>query len=372
MSTRWLNWSAMDGVTVAESHRVGGQRARVAVGAAVGEVLPDDRACPAVTSMTRLCPESVIRVWPLGRRLAKAANWSGRVTDGLPLPYCQTMWPARVISMTRLLFSSAMRMWPLGSSSALLGLLSAPGPDAGPYDHTIVLLNRSTSMTRLLPWSTTMMSRLGSWIANTGTLSWFGPEPVTPAWPYCQTMLPAWSTTMTRLSAQLKLGSAGDAPSGTPVPASRVRPSPSRSASLVPMIAPGPGLHSDGLPGPEAPDDRSVSGSTSIARLLYWSVIRRLPGALKSACGPLPLSTLATRGAPRGTEPPGTASTTPHQEQICASLTSRNERHERHSRRRLGGGKATLVLRHGGSLPGRCPWRSRLRPYTRGGCAERE
>src|SRR6202521_3450483 len=195
----------------------------------------------SVTSTIRLWPESVISVSPLGSRLAQEAKFTGFVLLGSPLPYCQTMWPPRVISMTRLLFSSAMRMWPLGSSSALFGLLSAPGPDVGPYDQTIDLLKRPTSTTRLLAWSTIMMLRLGSWMANTGTFSSLGPEPATPACPYCQTILPSSFTTITRLSGQAKLESTGDDPFGTPVPASKVRPSESRSASLVPMMAPGPG-----------------------------------------------------------------------------------------------------------------------------------
>src|ERR1700692_2165765 len=183
--------------------------------------------------------------------------------------------------MTRLLFSSAISTCPLLSSSALFGLFSAPGPDVGPYDHTMSLVKRSTSMTRAFPWSTIMMLRLGSWIAKTGTFSWFGPEPVTPALPYCQTMSPDRLTTMTRLSTQLNDGATGEPPSGTPVPASRVRPPDSRSASLRPMMVPGPGLQSIGSPDPKLQTIDLVTGFTSMARLLYWSVISRLPGGLK-------------------------------------------------------------------------------------------
>src|SRR5260370_38314882 len=91
-----------------------------------------------------------------------------------------------------------------------------------------------------------MILRLGNWIANTGTLNSFGPEPVTPACPYCQTMLPCWLTTSTRLSTQ-PLGELGE-PAGTPDPASGVRPPETRSASLRAMIEPGRGLHSGGWP----------------------------------------------------------------------------------------------------------------------------
>src|SRR5712692_9989612 len=230
-----------------------------------------------VTSRMRLCDESVINVSPLGSRLANAAALS-------PWSYCHTMVPARVISMTRLLFSSPIRMLPVGSSSALLGLLSAPGPDLGPYDQTTCLLLRSTSMTRLLAWSTIMILRLGNWMANTGTFNSLGPEPVTPACPYCHTMSPFWLTTMTRLSAQ-PLGSLAE-PAGMPVPASKVRPPLNRSASLRPMIAPGPGLQRVGLPEPKV-QTICPSGATSTARLLNWSEMRRLPGALKCSFGVL-------------------------------------------------------------------------------------
>ena len=72
-----------------------------------------------VTSTMRALPESVMRVLPLGSRLAKAAN-------DIPALYYHTMFPALLISITRLLFSSAIRTLLLGSTSALLGLFSAP------------------------------------------------------------------------------------------------------------------------------------------------------------------------------------------------------------------------------------------------------
>src|SRR4029077_11868988 len=125
--TRWLNWSAM---TVSPPEM---RTAFVGNGVAL---LDAERFVKyskttffwAVTSTMRLCPASVIRVSPFGRRLAKAAVVS-------PLEYCQRIEPALLISITRLLFSSAMRMWPLARSSAEFGLLRAPGPEEGPYDH---------------------------------------------------------------------------------------------------------------------------------------------------------------------------------------------------------------------------------------------
>src|SRR5579862_3736238 len=85
-----------------------------------------------VTSMILECPESVIRVFPLGSLLANEAIES-------PWLYSQTMWPDLVISIIRLLFSSAMRICPLERSSALFGEFKAPGPEAGPYAQTICL-----------------------------------------------------------------------------------------------------------------------------------------------------------------------------------------------------------------------------------------
>src|SRR5258708_11440619 len=65
-----------------------------------------------------------------------------------------------------------------------------------------------------------------------------------------------------------------------PDPASKVRPPLKRSASLRPMIAPGPGLQSVGLPEPKV-HTICPSGATSTTRLLNWSEMNMLPGAVK-------------------------------------------------------------------------------------------
>jgi transposase len=52
----------------------------------------------------------------------------------------------------RLLFSSTIKILPFGNSSALLGLLRAPGPDFGPYSKRTCFCGL-TRITRLLPWS---------------------------------------------------------------------------------------------------------------------------------------------------------------------------------------------------------------------------
>jgi hypothetical protein len=194
-----------------------------------------------------------------------------------PALYCQTMEPVWLTSMTLLLFWSAMRMSPFGSCSALLGLLRVSAPEGDPYDQTTCFVE-FTSITRSLPWSVIRMFPFGSWTAKTGTLSWSGPEPLTPACPYCQTMPPVWLTMITRLSTHAATGAK---PAGLPVPAIRVSPPARRSASLGPIIDPGPGLHSDPFPEPKLHTTLLVSGSTSITRLLNWSVINRLPGVLK-------------------------------------------------------------------------------------------
>src|SRR5260370_33960626 len=94
-------------------------------------------------------------------------------------------------------------------------------------------------------------------------------------------MLPAWSTPMVRLSTQLNPGATGDDFLGTPVPTINVNPPDSRSASLRPMMAPGPGLHRVGSPEPKLQTIAFVVWFTSIARLLNCSLIKRLPGELK-------------------------------------------------------------------------------------------
>jgi hypothetical protein len=66
------------------------------------------------TSTTRLLFESVINVWPLGRRLANAAPFKMLVLAGSP--YCHTIWWLRLTSITRLLFSSAIRTLPFASN----------------------------------------------------------------------------------------------------------------------------------------------------------------------------------------------------------------------------------------------------------------
>src|SRR6267378_2388750 len=60
-----------------------------------------------------------------------------------------------------------------------------------------------------------------------------------------------------------------------------VSPPESRSASLDPMIAWGPGLHRSPLPEPKLQTTWFVAGFTSITLLLNWSVMRRLPTWLK-------------------------------------------------------------------------------------------
>src|SRR5260370_26519735 len=50
------------------------------------------------------------------------------------------------------------------------------------------------------------------------------------------------------------------------------------------MIAPGPGLHRVGLPEPKV-QTICPSGATSMTRLLNWSEISTLPGALKRSFG---------------------------------------------------------------------------------------
>src|SRR5690348_5540430 len=65
-----------------------------------------------------------------------------------------------------------------------------------------------------------------------------------------------------------------------PVPAIKVRPPAMRSASLEPMIEPGPGLHNVELPEPKLQTICLVRGLTSITRLLNWSVISKSPARL--------------------------------------------------------------------------------------------
>src|SRR5271166_4945769 len=108
------------------------------------------------------------------------------------------------------------------------------------------------------------MCVFGNHVLCTGVLSWSGPEPVTPALPYSQKMLPVGSTSMTRLSGQ-PLGQVGSAPAGTPVPATRVM-GPIRCASFTPTTECGPATL-DPLP-----NDHTtlwLFGFTSMRRLLY-------------------------------------------------------------------------------------------------------
>src|SRR5207244_537257 len=181
--------------------------------------------------------------------------------------------------MARLLFSSEMRMWPLGRSSAAFGLFNwlraMPTTPFCPYCHTMALLDRWTSMIRSLPWSVMSTLPFGRNVFWTGVFNWLAPKPVTPNWPYCQTMLPPWSTSRTRLSTQPAL-QFGVAPGGTPVPDISVR-LPTRSASLVPAIA-----LAEVSPGP-FPNCQTMlpEGEISMTRLLNWSVIRIFPGWLK-------------------------------------------------------------------------------------------
>ena len=87
---------------------------------------------------------------------------------------------------------------------------------------------------------------------------------------------------MTRLSTH---AATGGKPAGLPVPAIRVKPPARRSASLGPMMAPGPGLQDDSFPEPKLQTIWFVAGSSSITRLLNWSVISMFPGVLN---GPPP------------------------------------------------------------------------------------
>src|SRR5205807_9018436 len=115
---------------------------------------------------------------------------------------------------------------------------------------------------------------LGRNVFWTGVFNWFGPNPVTTNWPYCHTMLPAWSTRRTLLSTQPPLQLVV-APGGMPVPDISVR-LPKRSASLVPTI-----VLPEVSPGP-FPNCQTMlpEGEISITRLLNWSVIRIFPGWL--------------------------------------------------------------------------------------------
>ncbi len=90
-------------------------------------------------------------------------------------------------------------------------------------------------------------------------------------------MFPPRSTRRTRLSGQPDFLQFLVAPGGMPVPDISVR-SPTRSASLVPTIA-----LAEVSPGPW-PNCQTMlpPGSISITRLLNWSVMRMLPGALNS------------------------------------------------------------------------------------------
>src|SRR5271169_4295243 len=121
------------------------------------------------------------------------------------------------------------------------------------------------------------MCQLGSHVFCTGVFSWLGPDPVTPACPYCQMMFLSGSTSMTRLSAQ-PLGQVGSAPGGTPVPATSVK-GPTRCASLTPTTECGPATLD---PFPKCQTILWLLGFTSMTRLLYWSEIRIFPLVLKS------------------------------------------------------------------------------------------
>src|SRR5712692_9780228 len=122
----------------------------------------------------------------------------------------------------------------------------------------------------------------------TGVLSWLGPNPVIPNWPYCQRMLSPRSTRITRLSTQPDFLQLVVAPGGTPVPEIRVR-LPTRSASFVPAIA-----LAEVSPGP-FPNCQTIfpARSISITRLLNWSVIRIFPAWLNPefAVDPTPART---------------------------------------------------------------------------------
>src|SRR6266571_1332443 len=145
---------ADQGVAVGQPHRARRQRRWIAARTRVREVLPehfvvginfDDATVVRVG-------KSVSRVWPLGRRLAKAT----------PLTLPRAVKVATILlgvvcvtSMARLLFSSEMRMLPLASNSAALGLLSWLGPmpttPFSPYCQTMALSVRRTSMMRSFP-----------------------------------------------------------------------------------------------------------------------------------------------------------------------------------------------------------------------------
>src|SRR5579862_642067 len=138
----------------------------------------------------------------------------------------------------------------------------------------------------------------GNQVDCTGVLNWLGPEPVTPNWPYCQTMWPKGSTRMTRLSATPP-GACGITPGGVPVPAIKVK-GPTRWASLQPTMD----LAEKSFgPNPNCQTMRP-SGSVSMTRLLNWSAIRRLPGWLKwRLSGTLPADAVPARtSAPTATK----------------------------------------------------------------------
>ena len=101
--------------------------------------------------------------------------------------------------------------------------------------------------------------------------------PVTPALPYCQTILPALLTISTRLSTAPSAGSLG-APRGAPVPAIRVRPPGIRWASLGATTVLGPATDE---PVPKC-QTMCPSRATSMTRLLNWSAISTLPFWLKA------------------------------------------------------------------------------------------
>src|SRR5262245_45414054 len=180
------------------------------------------------TSTARLLFESVISVFPLGRRLAKATPL---VVP--PAVKVATMLCPRSTSIARSLFSSAMRMFPLAKSSALLGSCSwlnpLPATPVVPYCQTLCLFN-DTSITRWLPWSVVSTCSFGRPVARTRVLSWSSLGPVTPHFPYCHTLAPSRSTRSTRLSPH-PFGQRGSVPGGAPVPAMSVS-SPTRWASL--------------------------------------------------------------------------------------------------------------------------------------------
>src|SRR3989442_4664223 len=77
-----------------------------------------------------------------------------------------------------------------------------PATVFSPYCHPMALSLWRTSMIRSLPWSVIRMFPPGRNVFWTGVLSWLNPNPVTPKVPYCQIMLPLWSTRRTLLSTQ--------------------------------------------------------------------------------------------------------------------------------------------------------------------------